>query len=378
MMAKSKLMIVLLLLCSCTSHHNPYRIDLTEIADCRTTATSDELFSSILYIPLETTSDCLIGSGSLFAVDENNILVWASGDRILRFDRNGKFLHSIGRTGNGYGEHGMLNSVNYDKQEKVVYLGTPGNVIYKYAIDGTYIGNVKIPVSEGLLQTVRFNEQLGLVCEVRHYTSDGIKVDLMVVSKEGDLISSDMVYADERQVEVTFMRTGMLRNCTEGTLFMLPYDDRLFFLDSAGVSDSLELFRGNFSPDRELVEDARRLNELYAKKYSINNMVVTHKNLYLLIEGENRQYDVLVDRGTNKVAYTWSYQYSDEKGNIPLKDFDNVTFWPWITTLDGEVADLVSIERFDEADLKKLQEISMNHFPLNEDSNPVVIIAKEK
>lgn len=66
------------------------------------------------------------------------------------------------------------------------------------------------------------------------------------------------------------------------------------------------------------------------------------------------------------------------RGNIPLKDFDNVTFCPWITTLDGEVADLVSIERFDEADLKKLQEISMNHFPLNEDSNPAVIIAKEK
>lgn len=123
---------------------------------------------------------------------------------------------------------------------------------------------------------------------------------------------------------------------------MLLYDDRLFLLDSAGVSDSLELFRGNFSPDKELVEDARRLNELYAKKYSINNMVVTPKNLYLLIEGENRQYDVLVDRGTNRVAYIWSCQYSDEKGNISLKYFDNVTFCLWITTLDGEVADLVS------------------------------------
>lgn len=100
---------------------------------------------------------------------------------------------------------------------------------------------------------------------------------------------------------------------------MLLYDDRLFLLDSVGVSDSLELFRGNFSPDREQVEDARRLNELYAKKYSINNMVVTPKNLYLLIEGKNRQYDVLVDRGTNKVAYTWNYQYSDEKGEYSFK-----------------------------------------------------------
>ena len=130
---KNKLLLGVLLLglCSCTSHQNPYRIDLTEVPGCRETATSGELFSSVTYIPLETTPECLIGSGSLLHVDESDILVWVNGSDIYRFDRSGKFLHPIGRTGNGPGEHGMLNSANYDRREKVLYLGTPGNFIYK-------------------------------------------------------------------------------------------------------------------------------------------------------------------------------------------------------------------------------------------------------
>ena len=54
---KNKLLLGVLLLglCSSTSHQNPYRIDLTEVPGCRETATSGELFSSVTYIPLETT-----------------------------------------------------------------------------------------------------------------------------------------------------------------------------------------------------------------------------------------------------------------------------------------------------------------------------------
>lgn len=91
---KNKLLLGALLcgLCSCTSHQNPYRIDLTEVPGCRKIATAGELFSSVTYIPLEVTPECLIGAGSLLAVDGNDILVWANGSNVYRFDRSGKFL----------------------------------------------------------------------------------------------------------------------------------------------------------------------------------------------------------------------------------------------------------------------------------------------
>lgn len=365
-------------LCSCTSHQNPYRIDLTDVADCRETATSGELFSSVTYTPLEVTPDCLIGSGSLLAVDESNILVWANGNNIYRFDRNGKFLHAIGRVGNGYGEHGMLSSANYDRREKVLYLGTPGNIIYKYAIDGTFLGNFKVSVPHGMIQTVRFNEQLGLVCEIRDYTPKGLKVSLAVVSGEGELKALHTVYEDDRQVEVSLLTTGMLRNCEKGVLFMLPYDDRLFLLNASGLSDSLELYRGKYSPDRELAEDSRRSGELFSEKYTIPNIVVTKRHLFVSIDNRYNQYDVLVDRNTNKVSHTWRYQDYDETRHIHLDGFTHVTFWPWVATDDGGVADLIPIENFNEDDFKRLQEVASNQFLLGKDSNPVVVVAVEK
>lgn len=376
---KNKLLLGALLcgLCSCTSHQNPYRIDLTEVPGCRKTATAGELFSSVTYIPLETTPECLIGSGSLLHVDESDILVWVNGSDIYRFDRSGKFLHPIGRTGNGPGEHGMLNSANYDRREKVLYLGTPGNFIYKYALDGTFLGNFKVPVPTGVLKTVRFNEQLGLVCEIRDYTPEGLKVSLAVVSKDGELLSMHPVYEDHRQVEVSILGTGMLKNCAEGVLFMLPFDERMFLLNASGLSDSLELYMGKYAPDRELVEDARRSGELFSEKYTIPNMVVTDKHLYVNIDNLYNQYDVLVDRATGRVTRTWRYQNYDETRHIPLDGFAHVTFWPWIAADSACVADLLPIDRFDEADFRTLEKVASNQYLIGEDSNPVVILAKE-
>lgn len=376
---KNKLLLGALLcgLCSCTSHQNPYRIDLTEVPGCRKIATAGELFSSVTYIPLEVTPECLIGAGSLLAVDGNDILVWANGSNVYRFDRSGKFLNTIGRVGNGPGEHGMLNSANYDRREKVLYLGTPGNIIYKYALDGTFLGDFKVPVAIGVLQTVRFNEQLGLVCEIREYTPEGLKVSLAVVSKDGELQSLHSVYEDYRQVEVSLLGTGMLRNCAEGVLFMLPFDDRLFLLNESGLSDSLTLYRGKYSPDREMVEDARRSGELYAEKYTFPNLVVTDKHLYVSIDNRYNQYDVLVDRATGKVSRTWRYQNYDETHHIPLDGFAHVTFWPWISVDSACVADLLPIDRFDEADFRTLEKVASNQYLIGEDSNPVVILAKE-
>ena len=54
-----------------------------------------------------------------------------------------------------------------------------GGFIYKYDLEGNYIGQFKIAENGEILQTVRFNKQLdALVCETRKYSGEGLQVSL--------------------------------------------------------------------------------------------------------------------------------------------------------------------------------------------------------
>ena len=55
-----------------------------------------------------------------------------------------------------------------------------GGFIYKYDLEGNYIGQFKIAENGEILQTVRLNKQLdALVCETRKYSGEGLQVSFV-------------------------------------------------------------------------------------------------------------------------------------------------------------------------------------------------------
>lgn len=352
-------------------------IDLTGVCDGDVAMPSDSLFRSFTFIPLETRPDCMIGGGAVFAIDSCNIFVW-TGNSILRFGIDGGFLNRVGRFGKGHGEHGNIISANYDKKERLIYIGVGGNVIYKYSIDGEYMGRLMLPDDIGIINSMKCNVKLGLVCEMRDYKEHGLDVYLACVSPCGEVRMKYKVYSDEETVKVNMRRTGMLKNTSRGVMFMLPYNDEVFMLNNDGTTDSLILYRGNYRPSRSEYEGWGNSGSLYRHKYLIDNISVTDKHLYLLMNTDNRQREVIVDLKNRAIVYNRSYGYSDETSHIRLPGFEKTCFWPWLAISATTVADMLPIERFKGKDLDRLRSMSSNEFPLNSESNPVVVLASER
>ena len=371
-----------LLLCpffmyACSRQKGGNTIDLTGIGQKELVVPAESIYSSIKFIPLETHEKSILSSPNVFGMDSDNVLVWDQ-DEILRFDTHGKFLNRVGRLGRGHGEHGRINSANYDENEKRIYVGNMGGFIYKYDLEGNYIGQFKISENNEILQTVRFNKQLdALVCETRKYSGEGLQVNLRVVSPDGAEKGTYLVYKDHEQVSRSMTRTGMLRNTSEGIMFMMPFDDKVTLLTQQGIIDTLTMDRDNFRPSRKLCENWDYSDELYRTKYQIDNIVVTDKYFYLTVTMNKEQCDLLIDRHSHAFIHDKKYAYGSESEHLSLKGFKNVSFWPWVA-FDNKAVDLLPIDRFDNDDLEVLKKTAVNDYPLNDMSNPILVIAEER
>lgn len=371
------LLLCIFCLCACSRQKGRAIIDLTDIGQNEIVVPAESIYSSIKFIPLETHGQSILSSPNVFGMDGDNVLIWDQ-DEILRFDSNGKFLNRVGRLGKGHGEHGHINSANYDENKKIIYVGNMGGFIYKYDIEGNYIGQFKIAENGEILQTVRFNKQLdALVCETRKYSGEGLQVSLRTVSPEGVEKGTYPIYEDNEQVSRSMTRTGMLRNTSEGVMFMLPFDDKVTLLTQQGIIDTLTMDRGNLRPSRKLCENWDYADELYRTKYQIDNIVVTDKYFYLTVTMDKEQCDLLIDRHSYAFIHDKKYAYGSESEHLSLKRFKHVSFWPWVAFNDKAV-DLLPIDRFDDDDLEILKKIAVNDYPLNDMSNPILVVAEEK
>jgi hypothetical protein len=371
------LLLCIFCLCACCRQKGGAIIDLTGIGQKELVVPAESIYSSIKFIPLETHEKSILSSPNVFGMDGDNVLVWDQ-DKILRFDTHGKFLNRVGRLGRGHGEHGRINSANYDENEKRIYVGNMGGFIYKYDLEGNYIGQFKISENNEILQTVRFNKQLNaLVCETRKYSGEGLQVNLRIVSPDGAEKGTYLVYKDHEQVSRSMTRTGMLRNTSEGIMFMLPFDDKVTLLTQQGIIDTLTMDRGNFRPSRKLCENWDYSDELYKTKYQIDNIVVTDKYFYLTVTMDKEQCDLLIDRHSHAFIHDKKYAYGSELEHLSLKGFKHVSFWPWVA-FDNKAVDLLPIDRFDNDDLEVLKKTAVNDYPLDDMSNPILVIAEEQ
>jgi hypothetical protein len=98
-----------------------------------------EIAEEIVTIDLELTDESLINPDRIERVllCENYMIV-AERDKILVFDKDGKFVRSIGRRGQGPGEYTSIRSVALDKKNKRLFV-SGGRKIVCYDLDGNFV-----------------------------------------------------------------------------------------------------------------------------------------------------------------------------------------------------------------------------------------------
>jgi len=110
-------------------------------------------YSYELFLPFfeDTTGNySLYGANAIKIDDDDNVFVLDAGNnRIMKYDKTGKFLQQIGRAGQRPGE--LLHPINFDIDgEGTIYVWDAGNSrIEIFNKNGEYIHSFKIPFSAG-------------------------------------------------------------------------------------------------------------------------------------------------------------------------------------------------------------------------------------
>ncbi|MFI3262782.1 MAG: 6-bladed beta-propeller [Rikenellaceae bacterium] len=106
-----------------------------------------ELIEDIEIIQLDSdlSHSAKFGQGYNFFLSENYLVVPDFKGKLMLFNRkSGKHICDIGDKGNGHGEYTSINDCCISEADKVIYLSAKGNEIYKYDLNGKFIGVVPL------------------------------------------------------------------------------------------------------------------------------------------------------------------------------------------------------------------------------------------
>jgi len=152
--------------CSSGNHTNYQSSDVREININPNTRnigklTLSEIVESILYIPLETNDNCLIGEISKSIFSENYVLLYCNvTKRCFLFSRTGRFIAQIGDVGGGPGEYVYLaNLLRIDEKNNqiVIHCIVPNQLLY-YDLEGRFIKSEHIENAAHNADAAHFNE----------------------------------------------------------------------------------------------------------------------------------------------------------------------------------------------------------------------------
>lgn len=103
-----------------------------------------EIVEEVSYVVLKNPNKAFVQVDKMFVVDENLIVVDLFGmQSLLQFDRQGNFLNTIGKLGEGPEEYLNTIDVAYSHDEKLIeILSTKG--IIQYGLDGKYNSRVEL------------------------------------------------------------------------------------------------------------------------------------------------------------------------------------------------------------------------------------------
>ena len=335
------------------------------------------------YIPLETNDDCIIDVIRNFYLTDKQIII-TSGKECWVFDRNnGKFLNKIGSYGQGPNEHLGFRATAWDKNKQLLYIiSNYGGHLLCYNLKGevvnrisrfnqhqmrnmslldsdTYIGNIGNDTGE---------EEKRLI--VGSFLNDSIHIvpNFSFFTVEQPDPSAFLAVSDNSEVQFyQFDNTLCLKELFIDTIFEIrkPYDlipkyvfdmkDLKFPQDLRGKIVGF----GRNKPNYIFHDKSYETKDYLFSLFIYNNMMtagILNKNDYSYLVADRQKEDT-----------DFFGLQNDVYGGIP--------FWPKYISDEGEMVTwhnaykLIEYIEENKIDIATLSD-------LNEDDNPVIIIAK--
>ena len=362
-----------------------------------------DLFLSFRAIPLETRKECLIQNVS-FTPAGDDLLIGTQhfpGPAMLyRFDKNGKYLNTIGRGGKGPGEHsGYLQSFcRYYANDKTVLVLWAGDDPQWFRIDGTLLKTIKMPYWN-LINILKWDDDewfsLGNPAGIPH---DGVDSLIMVFYREDGTITKKIPRHRYPPEGVK----GYVPSGWGSSVYAYEPDWRIYVegIDTLYTVKNKDLVPvGILHPGKGMLDYNKVTDPKYLKgKFSLGFLAETDNNLFLrksvIKKADVKQYKpghwggmfdteevlIIIDKKTGKGAICKAKD--DLYGFITGKKFSWFDWHPGGYVSYGiPVPDLQKMISDYESQQEVAPEISARLQPLkklNEEDNPVLFLFKVK
>ncbi len=145
-MKKFYFIIPCIILFSCTNHSQDIISNIIDVEGSINSAKIVECsdhFKQIDYVPLETTSQSLIGTIRKVEVLDSTIFVMDNSGSIVSFSKDGRYISRLNRKGNGPQEYSNISDFYIDVDDRsVVILDSSGDV-FKYDFNNNFLSRSK-------------------------------------------------------------------------------------------------------------------------------------------------------------------------------------------------------------------------------------------
>ena len=337
-----------------------------------------QIAERVEYIPLETTSACLIKRPKAYVRYVDGKYIISCAQAVYMFDENGKFIRQLGSHGNGPGEYDYVQFVDADAKNGYFYLQTFGK-LNTYTLDGKFVKDLPIPDATNVGQ---LNDSL-FACYM--YNSNGqIKNRLILLNEKGHIVQG---FRNYDHFEVANNMSYVLMNDEDRYLFRFKdnlcfrdyYNDTLFTVTETALLPRYVFQLGKYAiPLENRWETANGDWNKYkreASKYLQINTIETEHYVFMPCkswDGDELSGLVLYDKDKNTCFKMKENSIpNDLDGGIPFEPFtsigDNTMLTMWAPDKIMELAKKdPSILKHDK--LKNLKE----------DDNPVLMIVHLK
>lgn len=286
-----------------------------------------QIASDIEYIPLETTSECLLGKYG-FRTTESEYGYFLLSDFILyRFSKDGKFICRINIIGNGPGEYKCKSYLVNDSSQMIVSEGHYRSVFYFSDLEGNLLYTKPNPyknTSNYVSGLVHFQNDKFVVCFANY---DG-KAELLysVIDYQGNVVHEEInTYALVHDFRVREFAVKIPRAYTNQSNFYYWNDlnDTIYKLntDYSKEIHAVINFGDQKATKEEMVKNSSGLLDfdVISKKGYIANLRESNRFLFILYRSNDKSHLAVIDIKSEKMAFNYDKTFNDDLDNfLPL------------------------------------------------------------
>jgi len=313
----------LFLSCSKTKHGNLPEIPI----DTHQTGSLplSEITEKMTVIELELTDESMIGTiirGIILSEDEVFI---ATLNKILVFNKNGKFIRSIGSQGQGPMDYSYIHNMALDGENKRLFISSADRKIVSFDFDGNFLKERQLP--ELFIDDINYvNNELFILADKTDRDSTGVYSHsaLYRLNDDFQVIDSCTVrnlnFRGTSQISILGPQDYLLKG---NKTFYLYYGDIFLRDDKSAGSVLLDtLYRvenTRLIPELKLQFE----NETIGKFIHLTTLYRSLRyvfGIYLNTKEPMKEFPFCYDTKTGK-GYNMKYGYTDDINNITEKVF---------------------------------------------------------